>query len=436
MSCRPLDRCVVCHSAHLTPYLDLGDQPLANSYHTGQKLPRYPLAAQVCESCWHSQLTVSVDPVEMFDHYLYVSDTSKTLDQYFDWLADLVVSRKPVDTPSVLELACNSGLLLEKFHRKGFPCVGVDPAKNLRPLAKARGLLTLTEYWNTETALKLTGEWDALPEAERAGLERSPHFASWGAEGRKYDLILAMHVLPHVPDPREFLMACRISLAPGGRIWVQTSQCDMFRNGEYDVFYHEHVSHFTAHSFARLAEGCGLRVTHALKTPIHGASFLFELGAADGHCPAFTDMLRKERELGMTRPKFYREFAAQAREGATALADCLTGFRDQGFRLVGYGAAAKGSTVLNFIGQKLDYIIDDNPLKHDHLTPGLDIPIRGVEALSAEAGDLVIVPLAWNFYSEIKGRAAKYLRTPARFVKYFPALSVETVWGDAEGEHD
>jgi hypothetical protein len=196
MSHRRNDRCVVCLSADLDTYLDLGEQPLANSYHHGESpLPQYPLAVAHCRECHHSQLTVSVKPSEMFDHYLYVSDTSKTLDSYFDWLTEHVLSHTavpdPESPPKVLEVACNSGLLLEKFHRRGLPCVGVDPAKNLRPLAKARGLLTLTEYWDMETALKITGKWD------HTCVESNSAFPSWGEDGHLFDVVLAIHVLPH-----------------------------------------------------------------------------------------------------------------------------------------------------------------------------------------------------------------------------------------------
>lgn len=424
MSYRTNDTCVCCGGYALNEYLDLGTQPLANSYHKGEVLPAYPLVLANCPNCGHNQLTVSVDPPEMFDHYLYVSDTSKSLDDYFEWLAGHVLDRQgPTDDagPKVLEIACNSGLLLEKFHRRGLRCVGVDPAKNLRPLAKARGLLTLTEYWNTETALKLTGKWGGSVS------EANPGFESWDVDGHQFNTILAVHVLPHVPDPVEFLAACKLALAPGGKVWVQTSQCDMFKNNEFDAVYHEHTSYFTARSFRHLAERVGLKVTGAKRVPIHSMSFLFELSEADGHCEDFRRMLHEEVELGMDRSKFYKEFAAQAVEAAQALAAAIDEFRLAGKKVVGYGAAAKGNTVLNFINRKLDYIVDDNELKWGYLTPGKDIPIVPPAMLSQEAEDVVVVPLAWNFFDEITRRAAKCLRHPATFVKYFPELKLELV---------
>lgn len=425
MSHRRNDRCVVCLSADLDTYLDLGEQPLANSYHHGESpLPQYPLAVAHCRECHHSQLTVSVKPSEMFDHYLYVSDTSKTLDSYFDWLTEHVLSHTavpdPESPPKALEVACNSGLLLEKFHRRGLPCVGVDPAKNLRPLAKARGLLTLTEYWDMETALKITGKWD------HTCVESNSAFPSWGEDGHLFDVVLAIHVLPHVPDPREFLAACAAALTPAGKVWVQTSQCDMFRNGEFDAVYHEHTSYFTALSFGKLAETVGLKVVHASRQPIHSMSFLFGLAVADAHCPEFEAMREEEKRLGMDDPFFYEVFASRAYSLAGNLADEIDRQRASGKRVVGYGAAAKGNTVLNHIGRRLDYIVDDNELKWGHLTPGTDIPIESPDRLKDE-DDVAVIPLAWNFYDEIAQRAAGLIRRPAEFIRYFPGLSVETV---------
>ena len=127
MTTKHNDSCLVCNSANLVDYLDLTDQPLANSYHKGETLKKYPLQMRLCKDCWHSQLSVSVEPAEMFEHYLYISDTSKTLTDYFEWTTDYILSK--VQPKNVLEIACNSGLLLEMFKDRGIESVGVDPAK-------------------------------------------------------------------------------------------------------------------------------------------------------------------------------------------------------------------------------------------------------------------------------------------------------------------
>lgn len=391
---RPINRCLCCDSERLHGYLDLGDQPLANAYHHGEKLERFPLQVNLCKDCWHSQLSVSVDPRVMFEHYLYISDTSKTLRDYFENLAELVISRAGSGT--VLEVASNSGLFLEMFLNRGCKCLGVDPAKNLKPLAEARGLEQLDEFWDLDLANKMA------------------------AEGRLFDTVLAIHVLPHVPNPTSFLLGCKRVLTPSGRIYVQTSQCDMFLNNEFDAIYHEHSSYFTASSFRRLADNIGLKVTGAWKFPIHSMSFLFELSSSGEHDSSFLKMVEDESQ-SLSK---YLEFASRAETIKTRLKATLDNYRSQGMKVVGYGAAAKGNTLLNYMNYKLDYIVDDNPLKQGYLTPGMDIPIVPPKQVSQESKPVAILVLAWNFFEEIRQRIAETSEVRHVFVRYFPDVAV------------
>lgn len=396
--------CLVCEQRVGHSYLDLGDQPLANSYHHGRQLPKFPLQMRLCESCYHSQLSVSVEPTIMFDDYLYISDTSRTLTDYFKWTTDYILSRSN-DPKRVLEIACNSGLLLEMFKEKGLECVGVDPAKNLRPLSEARGLDVYVEYWNQQTS-------------EMIKQERG-----------KFDLILAFHVLPHVPDPNAFIEACRNVLAPNGKIFIQTSQCDMFLNNEFDVIYHEHSSYFTGRSIETLAHRHNLGVTSITKTDIHSKSYLFSLSHMSLEEPEteLQDLIRFETEQGLYSPDKYQKFANNAHIIKEQLLENLPRLRSEGYTLIGYGAAAKGNTLLNFIDYKLDYIIDDNDMKWGYLTPGTDIEIHGIQLLTEKQFDKVcFIPLAWNFYSEIKQRIQAVRNTSDDvFVRYFPFYKEE-----------
>lgn len=388
--------CLCCGSKNLQPYLDLGDQPLANSYHKGVMLETYPLVVQACKDCWHNQLTVSVNPPQMFEHYVYISDTSQTLTDYFTWLCDRIIERKG-NAKSILEIASNSGLFLEMFKNKGLSCLGVDPAANLKYLADARGLETITDYWNTDCAKKLN---------------------------RKFDIIAAIHVLPHVPNPLDFLLACRESLAHGGRVYIQTSQCNMFENNEFDAIYHEHTSYFTAHSFAKLARRAGFNVSYVKKVPIHSMSFLFELQLGDApHCKELEDIQFMEDRLKLNSMEGYFKFAKKAESIADALADEIDKQRDMGIKVVGYGASAKCSTVFNYIQHKLDYIVDDNALKYGFLTPGKDMPIVSIEKLKEETKPVVIALTAWNFADEIIKRVNRECRVKHKFLKYFPEVA-------------
>lgn len=365
-----LEYCLCCGELMPPPFLHLGTQPLANAYHDGSRsLPEYPLAVAQCQGCTHRQLTVAVDPTEMFQTYLYVSGTSKTLKDYFVWFADRVLSEAQAPA-RVLEIGCNDGSLLEVCVARGATARGVDPAENLGQVAREKGLDVVTGFWEEAFAR----EWE-----------------------ERYTIIVAMNVLGHVVNPLGFLCGCRKVLAPGGHLYVQVSQCDWLENGEFDCIYHEHLSYFTEASLRTLARRAGLEVAQAEKVPIHGRSWLFTL----------YDPLARFAQQARDIQQWTREQVAQARE--------------EGCAVVGYGAAAKANTVLNAAEITLDYIVDDNPLKWGLLTPGRNIPICSPERLVQEERPLVLLLLAWNFEEEIV-RRAKALRgdLPMRFLRYFP----------------
>lgn len=395
-----IKKCVVCkRSDALKKYLDFGPQPLANSYHYGMNLDYYPLAVQFCENCCHTQLTASVDPKEMFEHYLYISDTSKTLTNYFESLCEKILARNESKQLDVLEIACNSGLFLEMFAKKGMNCFGVDPAINLRDMSKKRNLDVLVEFWNEGTAEKLSQE-------------------------KTFDIICAIHVLPHVPDPVAFLRSCKKVMRPDGKIYIQTSQCNMFDNNEFDAIYHEHVSYFTATSFGRMASDLGLKITGAWKAPIHSMCFVFELSHAEENCKDFVDMCIHEIENKRDIFESYVQFSENAQKIKNDLLQSINNFRKRKVKVVGYGASAKGNTLLNWLGCKLDYIVDDNNLKWGYLTPGMNIPIVAPTQLYNEPSAVAIVCLAWNFFDEIHQNVKSNTILKHKFIKYFPEVRV------------
>jgi 2-polyprenyl-3-methyl-5-hydroxy-6-metoxy-1,4-benzoquinol methylase len=393
--------CLVCESPIALEYLDLKDQPLANSYHKGEALEKFPLKMNLCVNCWHSQLSVSVEPAKMFEHYLYISDTSKTLTDYFEWTTDYILGK--IKAPkNALEIACNSGLLLEMFQNKGIECVGVDPAKNIRELSAKRNLNVYVDYWNFDFSNKLK------------------------TETGKFDLIMAFHVLPHVQDPNDFVKSCVNVLSDDGSIFIQTSQCDMFTNNEFDVIYHEHSSYFTGKSIKELAHRNGLFVSSIIKTDIHSKSFLFSLTKVNCEETELNELINWETVNGIYTVDKYGQFAEKAEETKNKLIQNLSKFKADGYTIIGYGAAAKGNTLLNYIEYKLDYIIDDNDMKWGYLTPGMDIPIHSIELLKNNFEKICFVPLAWNFYKEIKQRVMSVRDTKNDvFIRYFPEYTQE-----------
>ncbi len=395
-----MDRCVACGGAKLTTYMDLGRQPLANSYHDGsERQDTYPLAVNVCGDCFHSQLSVAVEPDLLYKNYLYVSGTTKTLIDYFDWFVTWTEAQFGGRQLRVLDIACNDGSLLSRFLARGHIVRGVDPAENLAPLAREKGVDITTAYWNAETARAIGGG---------------------------FDVITAMNVVAHLPTPLEFLTGCAASLAPGGRVFVQTSQAEMIARREFDTVYHEHHSFFSTRSMRLLATRAGLDMVAARKVPVHGTSYVWTLQTPLAEAgPSVAEFLADEERNGVFDPQTYVTYMDRITETAARTRETVADFRARGFKIVGYGAAAKGNTFLNYAELDLDMIIDDNPLKVGLLTPGRDIPIAGAETLSQEDKPLLMLVLAWNFFDEVCRRVRERRNNPDdRFITYYPEFRI------------
>ncbi len=396
----PLERCLACGSDALVELLDLGAQPLANEYHDNTKvLPEYPLKLNLCTKCFHAQQAVAVDPDLMFKNYLYVSGTSATLREYFDWFAKMVTERWGEgfgEQRSVLDIACNDGSQLAAFKKYGWEIWGVDPAENLLERSRATGATVVCDYWNVESAARM---------------------------GRTFDVLIAQNVFAHVSDPLGFLSACAQVMHSGSKLLIQTSQADMFDAGQFDTVYHEHISFFSANSLRALARRADFVLEDIFITPVHGGSYVFVLSRV-GDEQAAQARLEKEEKAGRTDLALYRQFADTARKAVAELKKTVDAYRAKGVPVIGFGAAAKGNTLLNFGRITLDYIVDDNPLKHDLYTPGMNIPIYAPARLSQEPDDVVVVPLAWNFFNEIY-RNVKKARPDKNdvFVTYFPSVN-------------
>lgn len=392
----PLTKCLACDSEQLVQFLDLANQPLANNYHDGSGAgPAIPLGLNVCPNCWHTQLTVSVDPSIMFDHYLYVTGTSHTLQLYCDWFAEHITQKDNVIVGSVLDIACNDGTQLDSFKRLGWKTHGVDPAKNLFSTCSSKGHSVIVDYWPVDM-------------------------------GQKFDVITAQNVTAHTPDPLGFLIGARENLAETGSIFVQTSQSQMYQRNEFDTTYHEHVSFFSVNSMRELARRAGLVLTDVELTAIHGDSYLFTLRYPGSEVSdSVQNMIQKEQAEGRADLGFYATFGKNAKTILDEFKWLVDRWRDTGMLVVGYGAAAKGMTVLNAANIQLDWIVDDNPLKQGLFTPGTNIKILDRGSLLIDR-EIIIVPLAWNFFDEIRSniQALRGDKT-TRFMRYFPKVSLQ-----------
>lgn len=383
--------CFCCGNSQLDVILDLNDQPLANSYLKTKDVQeyRYPLKVKFCKFCTHLQLDISVDPDLLFKNYLYVSGTSNTLKKYFKDFVDIV--QEYTDGKKVLDIACNDGTQLDCFKDAGYETYGVDPAENLYALS-SKNHKVVCNYFNESVATELD---------------------------KDFNIIVAQNVFAHVNSPLKFLSECKKLLSENGYVFIQTSQADMVHNNEFDTIYHEHLSFFSVKSFCRLAERAGLNVIDVRRTPVHGTSFLFVL--SNGGEDRSLEFIKKEKPLNAAVIEVYVRNVNKIKNILQLKIDT---YRSLGYAIVGYGAAAKGNTLLNFANINMDYIVDDNPLKQGLFTPGRRIPIKRPDFIGLETRKVLLVPLAWNFFDEIKEKVKNIKDKDVKYLKYFPKVEI------------
>lgn len=408
---KEIKECRCCGSSELKEILDLNTQPLANSYHTGKEaLPTYPLALNLCTNCFHLQLSVVVDPDEMFSNYLYVSGTTKTLHDYFEWFADMVEHEtgKLPYPGKVLDIACNDGTQLQKFLKKSWLTHGIDPAKNLYELSSKNAAKVVVDYFNKSSLEKLGGV--------------------------KYDAILAQNVFAHTDNIVEFLENCKSVMHPHTKLYIQTSQADMVENIQFDTIYHEHLSFFSTRSMIEVCKRVGLNVVSVKRVSVHGGSYIFTISKVSNSDGSVEDSLKKETTDGRYTIETYDQYAKEVRSIIKDFNDTIEFYRTLGYLLVGYGAAAKGNTFLNASETKLHFIIDDNEKKHGLLTPGSNTMIVDKNFIDHLANNVLFIPLAWNFYEEIKEKIKNKVSTlpfkalfDYKTYSYYPTKNIENI---------
>ena len=400
--------CLACGNEHLVPVLDLGNQPLANSYtpEKQQDLPEYELKINRCTECYHVQLSVAVDPELMFKDYLYVSGTSKTMLDHFAWFArfskEYLIStvggvefRKSI---KVLDIGCNDGSQLDAFKSIGCETIGIDPAENLYATSSANHNVSCG-YFNEEYVAQYT---DRLPK-----------------------IITAQNVFAHNYDPVAFMTNVERIMECDSLFFVQTSQANMILNNEFDTIYHEHISFYNIKSMKMLCKRSGLNLIDVIKAPLHGTSYIFVISKTIKRDNHIDNLIAMEDLAGLYSESTYEEYRNKCISLTRNLEKEIESKKSLGYTIIGYGAAAKGNTLLNFSKIRMDYIIDDNPLKHNQYTPGSAIEIVSVNILNNynETDKILFVPLAWNFFKEIKSNILKKRDNPNdKFLTYFPTV--------------
>jgi SAM-dependent methyltransferase len=305
-----------------------------------------------------------------------------------------------------VEIASNDGYLLQYFVQRGVPVLGIEPAANVAPAAEERGVRTLVKFFGVETATEVAGE-------------------------RKADLLLGNNVLAHVPDINDFVGGMKVLLAEGGVITIEFPHLlRLVEELQWDTIYHEHFSYLSFSTVARIFEAHGLKLWDVEELPTHGGSLRIFGAHADDDAKAMTDrareMLEREAAAGFGDVATYTAFNERVQSDKRQILEFLIEQKRLGKRMVGYGAAAKGNTLLNFCGIRqdfLEYAVDLNPAKQDHLLPGTHIPIRSPDVLKEDKPDLVVI-LPWNLRDEIVREHAYVRAWGGQFAARAPELQL------------
>lgn len=394
-------RCRSCGGSNLTEVLDLGETPLADRLISAEHLrdpePRFPLRVAFCEQCSLVQIIDTINADVLFDQeYPYYSSFSPALLAHSKANVDALIQERGLSPDSlVIELASNDGYLLKNYVAAGVPVLGIDPATGPAEAAVAIGVPTIKTFFTVDLARQLV------------------------AEGKRADVIHANNVLAHVPDLNGFVQGLRETLKDDGVAVIEVPylKC-LIDHLEFDTIYHEHMCYFSVSALDNLFRRNGLYLNHIQHLSIHGGSLRLFVERAERMKASVRDQLALEHAEGLDRIDYFRSFAAQVAGVRSELLKLLRELKSRNASVAAYGAAAKGATLINYVGigaEMIDFVVDRNVHKQGRYMPGQKIPILSPEALLERKPDYVLV-LAWNFIDEIATQQRAYLEQGGRFV--------------------
>ena len=403
-------RCRACGGSRVPLVISLGRTPLANALLTADQLDRhedtYPLDLVFCEDCTLVQITETVPPSRLFAEYAYFSSFSDTMLRHAETLVDRVISERGLrDGALVAEVASNDGYLLQFYRRAGIRVLGIEPAANIAKVAEERGIPTVVDFFGEACARTLA------------------------ARGDRADVIHANNVLAHVPDLPGFARGLAAMLTEQGVAIIEVPYVkDLIDHREFDTIYHEHLSYFSLTAIHRLCALHGLAVVDVERLAIHGGSLRVTIARAGSAAPspAVSHLLDEENAWGVTRLEFYQRFADDVADLRRSLLAVLSELRSAGKRLAAYGAAAKGSTLLNCFGigrNYLEFVVDRSPHKQGRFMPGVHLPIDAPSRLLRDRPDFVLL-LTWNFADEILAQQQEFRQAGGRFIIPVPSVRV------------
>jgi SAM-dependent methyltransferase len=403
--------CRACAYAPLTPVLSLGTTPLANQLlseaELGRQEPTYPLDLAYCPGCSLVQIIHTIPPEDLFTDYVYFSSFSDSMLTHAKELATRIANERALGTRDrVIEIASNDGYLLQFYKALGIEVLGIEPARNIAKVARERGIPTLSEFFGKELGDRLK------------------------AEDKRAAVVHANNVMAHVPDINMFAAGLFSILADEGVALIEVPYVrEMIDRCEFDTIYHEHVFYFSVTALAALFERHDLKVVDVEVIPLHGGSLLVSVArksAKQAVGSRVIEMLEDEKSAGMASSAYYEGFSQRVRELRGELRRVLAELKANGSRIAAYGAAAKGSTLLNYAGigrETLDFVVDRSPHKQGKFMPGVHLPIRAPSALLEEQPDYVLL-LTWNFKDEILAQQEAFRHAGGKFIVPLPRISI------------
>jgi 2-polyprenyl-3-methyl-5-hydroxy-6-metoxy-1,4-benzoquinol methylase len=407
-----LINCRFCKTPLRHTFADLGMSPLSNSYLKPEDLqkmePFYPLHVYICENCHLVQLPEFQSPEKIFRDYAYFSSYSETWLNHAKVYAQLMIDRFGFTTKShVIEIASNDGYLLRYFKEKNIPVLGVEPAHNVAQVATAAGIPTMVKFFSVETAKELVNE------------------------GKQADLLVGNNVLAHVPDLNDFVEGMKIVLKPRGVITMEFPHLiQLMEENQFDTIYHEHFSYFSLITVEKVFNAHGLTLFDVEELSTHGGSLrIYACHTEDTSKPIdkrISELRDREKNAGFRNLDHYLSFADRVRETKRNILDFLIRVKREKKSIVGYGAPAKGNTLLNYCGVStdfIDYTVDRNPHKQGHFLPGTHIPVYSPDKIKDTKPDYLLI-LPWNLKEEIMGQMSHVRDWGCKFLLLIPDVEV------------
>ena len=404
-----LTNCRSCGGSNLEVFIDLGDLPLADRmllpHQVTDDEPYFPLEVALCHDCALVQITETVAPEVLFDSdYPYFSSFSDYLLSHSRENALELIELRSLGSESlVVEVASNDGYLLRNFVEKGVPALGIDPAPGPVAAAREAGVDSMQAFFGKSLAEQLRDE------------------------GKCADVIIANNVLAHVADTNGLVEGFATLLKPDGVLVIEVPYVrDLIDNTEFDTIYHEHLCYFSLTSLDKLFRRHGLYINDVRRLSIHGGSLRIYMELGEAVQPSVIGLIEEENARGLDSIDYFRGFAERVSDIRNTLREIIGDLRSEGRRLVGYGAAAKGTTLLNYVGigpDDLEYIVDRNIHKQGRVMPGQHIPIADPKRLLEDQPDYVLL-FPWNFAEEILSQQATYRQRGGKFIVPVPSPQI------------